>query len=189
MLTGGSTSEIWELPPCEGPKLNAFRHRESRIKWLGRHDNEEEGVTSSQGYVLRAIICGREYAVKVFKFFDPMSTEYLWGPELGEDTSLDTTAYYTDPFYAECRAYGRIREAIKRRVLKADVAIPCHGFLFLRPKDEEALKLVDLDLGLRHIDLDYQRSTVRGLRVRAIVKDIASSASSVSSRSVKKNPK
>jgi hypothetical protein len=115
-----------------------------------------------------------------------MSEEYFWGPALGKDTRLDTAAYYTDPFYAECRAYGRIREAIKQRVLKADVAIPCHGFLFLRPHDQDALTSLDIDLGLDDIDLDYQKSTIGGLRARAIVKDIASSDSGVSSKSIRK---
>ncbi|SCO92376.1 uncharacterized protein FRV6_16504 [Fusarium oxysporum] len=182
----GSQSAVSELPPCEGPKLNVFQHHESRIQWLERLDNEDEDVTSSQGYVFRALIRGHEYAVKVFKFFDPMSTEYFWGPSLGEDTPLDTAAYYTDPFYAECRAYGRIHEAIKQRVLKSDIAVPCHGFLFLRPNDQEALKNLDIDLGLEDIDLDYQKSTIGGLRARAIVKEIASSDSGVNSKSIRK---
>ncbi|EXK76883.1 hypothetical protein FOQG_18388 [Fusarium oxysporum f. sp. raphani 54005] len=197
----GSQSAVSELPPCEGPKLNVFQHHKSRIQWLERLDNEDEDVTSSQGYVFRALIRGHEYAVKVirrsfhhdlpavwyqFKFFDPMSTEYFWGPSLGEDTPLDTAAYYTDPFYAECRAYGRIHEAIKQRVLKSDIAVPCHGFLFLRPNDQEALKNLDIDLGLEEIDLDYQKSTIGGLRARAIVKEIASSDSGVNSKSIRK---
>lgn len=115
-----------------------------------------------------------------------MSTEYFWGPSLGEDTPLDTAAYYTDPFYAECRAYGRINEAMKKRVLKSDIAVPCHGFLFLRANDQEALKNLDIDLGLEDMDLDYQKSTIGGLRARAIVKDIASSDSGVNSKSIRK---
>ncbi|KAI6767669.1 hypothetical protein HG530_005678 [Fusarium avenaceum] len=168
-----SQSTVLELPPCEGPKLNIFEHHKSKIQWLERLDDKDENVSSSEGYVFRARIRGREYAVKVFKFFDPMSTEYFWGPMLGEDTPLDTAAYYTDPFYAECRAYGRIRHA-KKKGLKA-VAVPCHGFLFLRPQEQQALEKQDIDLGLDEIDSDYQRSTIGGLKARAIVKDIASS--------------
>ncbi|KAF4945631.1 hypothetical protein FSARC_14400 [Fusarium sarcochroum] len=180
-----SQSAVPELPPCEGPKLNVFEHHKSPIQWLERLD-EDEDVTSSQGYVFRALIRGREYAIKIFKFFDPMSTEHFWGPALGEDTSLDTAAYYTDPFYAECRAYGRIREAKKKKDPKADIAVPCHGFFFLRPKDQEALENLDIDLGLDDVDLDYQRSTIGGLRARAIVKDVASSDSGVSSKTIRK---
>jgi hypothetical protein len=61
----GFQSAFSELPPCEGPKLNVFQHHKSRIQWLERLDNEDEDVTSSQGYVFRALIRGHEYAVKV----------------------------------------------------------------------------------------------------------------------------
>jgi hypothetical protein len=121
-----------------------------------------------------------------FKFFDPMSTAYFWGPLLGEDTPLDTAAYYTDPFYAECRAYGRIREATDGKILKPDVAVPCHGFVFLESKDQEALANRNIDLGLGSVDMDYQRFTIGGLRARAIVKEIASSKSGITSASIRK---
>ncbi|KAF4957054.1 hypothetical protein FGADI_3469 [Fusarium gaditjirri] len=172
-----------KLPPCEGPKLNIFPYHKSRIQWLDRLDGDDD-VTSSQGYVFRALIRGREYAVKVF--FDPMSTEYFWGPLLGEDTSLDTAAYYTDPFFAECRAYGRIREATDGKILKSDVAVASHGFLFLEPKDQEALQKRNIDLGLDSVDIDYQKSTIGGLRARAIVKGVASSKSGITSTSMRK---
>ncbi|RBR22483.1 hypothetical protein FVER53590_28422 [Fusarium verticillioides] len=174
-----------KLPPCDGPKLNIFPYHKSRIQWLERLD-EDDDVTSSQGYVFRALIRGREYAVKVFKFFDPMSTEYFWGPLLGEDTSLDTAAYYTDPFYAECRAYGRIREGTDRRILKSDVAVASHGFFFLESKDQEALQNRNIDLGLDSVDINYQRSTIGGLRARAIVKDVASPESGITSTNMRR---
>ncbi|KAJ9413000.1 kinetochore Sim4 complex subunit FTA2-domain-containing protein [Fusarium oxysporum] len=123
------------------------RNRRFRIQWLERLDNKDADVTSSQGYVFRARIRSHEYAVKIFKFFDLMTEEY----PLGRDTPLDTAAYYTDPIYAQCRAYGCIREAIKQRVPKADVAIPCHGFLFLRPYDQDALKMGVSSEGIRKI--------------------------------------
>ncbi|KAJ4245792.1 hypothetical protein NW762_013916 [Fusarium torreyae] len=175
-----------KLPPCDGPKLDLFPYHKSRIQWLERLDNEDDEVTSNQGYVFRARIRGQEYAIKVFKFFDPLTSDHFWGPLLGEDTPLDTAAYYTDPFYAECRAYGRIRDAANTRALKPDVAIPCHGFLFLQPRDQEALSDRNIDLGQDDIDPDYQRSTIGGLRARAIVKDVASSDSGVHTRSLTK---
>ncbi|KAI3565733.1 kinetochore Sim4 complex subunit FTA2-domain-containing protein [Fusarium oxysporum f. sp. albedinis] len=177
-----------QLPPCEGPKLKKFPYHNSTIQWLERLDEnrEDDDVTSSQGYVFKARIGSREYAVKVFKFFDPMSTEYAWGPQLGEDTSLDTAAYYTDPFYAECRAYGQIREAIEKNILKKDVAVPCHGFFFLKNKDQETLQNRNIDLGLDLVDMDYQRSAIGGRRARAIVKDLASSNSGITSTTIRK---
>ncbi|KAJ0129827.1 hypothetical protein V3481_019045 [Fusarium oxysporum f. sp. vasinfectum] len=188
-MVGWKMSPIPEqLPPCEGPKLKKFPYHNSTIQWLERLDEnrEDDDVTSSQGYVFKARIGSREYAVKVFKFFDPMSTEYAWGPQLGEDTSLDTAAYYTDPFYAECRAYGQIREAIEKNILKKDVAVPCHGFFFLKNKDQETLQNRNIDLGLDLVDMDYQRSAIGGRRARAIVKDLASSNSGITSTTIRK---
>ncbi|KAH7321024.1 kinetochore Sim4 complex subunit FTA2-domain-containing protein [Stachybotrys elegans] len=164
-----------ELPPCNGPKLEQFKHHKSPIEWRERLDAHRDNDDATEGFVFRAIIKRREYAIKVFKFFNPRSTEPFWGPVVGRDTPLDTAAYYSDPFFAECRAYGRINKAVKQRKLRGDVAIPCHGFLFLQKRDEEALDRYDLDFNLDNVDLDYQNSTVAGCRLRAIVKDIASS--------------
>ncbi|KAF5724950.1 hypothetical protein FMUND_315 [Fusarium mundagurra] len=122
----------------------------------------------------------------IVQFSDLMSTEYFWGSLLGQDTSLDTVAYYTDPFYAECRAYGRIREAIDINLLQSDVAIASHGFFFLETKDQEALQSRNIDLGLNSITINYQRSTIGGLRTRAIVKDVVSSKSGNTSTNMSK---
>lgn len=105
---------------------------------------------------------------------------------MGEDTPLNSAAYYTDPFYAECRAYGRIHEAVKKRVLRADIAIPCHGFLFLQPKDQKILNDRDIDLELDTVDPVYQNATIGGRRARAIVKDVASPGSGVNRGSLQK---
>lgn len=51
-----------KLPPCAGPKLDMFLHDESRIQWMERIDKD---VTSSKGYVFKAHIGGRGYAIKV----------------------------------------------------------------------------------------------------------------------------
>ena len=102
---------------------------------------------------------------------------------------LNTAACYTDPFYAECRAYGRIHEALKKRELRAsvaDAAIPCHGYFFLQERDENILLGRDVDLALDSVDLHYQRTTVGGCRARAIVKDLASPDIGVNQKSLKK---
>ncbi|KAL2277550.1 hypothetical protein FJTKL_15308, partial [Diaporthe vaccinii] len=56
-----------ELPPCEGPKLQAFKYRSARIHWgdcIG-------GDIGSQAYVFKVKIKSKTYALKVFKFFNP----------------------------------------------------------------------------------------------------------------------
>lgn len=54
---------------------------------------------------------------------------------------------YTDPFYAECRAYGRIQEQADQGEVREKVATKCHGYMFL---DEEAQRWLEgegIDLG------------------------------------------
>lgn len=78
--------------------------------------------------------------------------------------------FHTDPFYAECRAYGRIREAQIKGTLKRQIAIPCHGFLILKDQDKQLLQERGIDLG---VDNDLPQKTGENGQVRAIVKDLA----------------
>ncbi|KAH7132855.1 kinetochore Sim4 complex subunit FTA2-domain-containing protein [Dactylonectria macrodidyma] len=151
-----------ELPLCDGPKLRIFAHHASRIQWRGRLGNDLDG-TPAEGYVFRAKIKNREYAIKVFKFHDPMSNDHFWKPLIGEDTPLETV-----------------------EGVLTDVAIPCHGFFFLSKQDEKTLKDRNIDLGLENVDLQYQRSTVGGCRARAIVKDLATADTGVDGKSLQR---
>lgn len=83
---------------------------------------------------------------------------------MGEDTPLNTAAYYTDPFYAECLTYGRIRDALKKGDLREDITTTCHGFLFLQSENQEALRALDIDLGINDVDPCYQESVIGGFR-------------------------
>lgn len=115
-----------------------------------------------------------------------MANEHFWGPLMGEDTPLDIAAYYTDPFYAECRAYGRIHESLAKRPPLDRAAVPCHGFFFLKQKDYQALvdQNIDMDLGENQANSLYQLKAIGGFRPRAIVKDLASSESGVSEKTL-----
>ncbi|CAH0020135.1 unnamed protein product [Clonostachys rhizophaga] len=171
-----------ELPPCDGPKLPLFEHHDSKIEWLERLG---DGDTAHEGYVFRVKIERAEYAIKVFKFYDPMKSEYFWEPLIGNG-SLHTAAYYTDPFYNECRAYGRIREATKERPKISDAVTRCYGFLFLNDRDQRYLEQKECDLGLKKVDLAYQRQTAGGDRPRAIVKSLASSDHGITELNLRK---
>ncbi|KAK7209237.1 hypothetical protein V2G26_016415 [Clonostachys chloroleuca] len=172
-----------ELPSCDGPKLPLFEHHNSKIEWFEQLG--DGGEATRDGYVFRVKIKRAEYALKVFKFYDPMESEYFWEPLVG-DVSLNTAAYYTDPFYAECRAYGRIREATKKRPKISDAAIRCYGFLFLGDTDQRYLEEKNCDLGLEKVNPAYQRQTAGGIRPRAIVKSLASSDHGVTELNLRK---
>lgn len=55
---------VEEIPRCEGPKLHRFKHYNARIEWLEKLGQDE----SAHGFVFRAKIKGRDYAVKVVSF-------------------------------------------------------------------------------------------------------------------------
>lgn len=60
--------------------------------------------------------------------------------------------------------------------------MPCHGFLFLDEGDAQLLQgRRGVDFALDKVDLGFQRGAVGGTRVRAIVKELASSDHGVGS--------
>lgn len=101
-----------------------------------------------------------------------------------EETTLNEAAYCMDPFYAECRAYGRLQQPIVKKT-PSNIAIPCHGFLFLQEKDKQhLLSEYDIDLEEDMVDEEYQKNTPGKYRARAIVKDLASDDHGVHQRSL-----
>ena len=59
-----------ELPPCGGPRHGLFQHDGSRIQWLeslDEDDEDEDKDPPTEGYVFRAKIRNREYAIKVVR--------------------------------------------------------------------------------------------------------------------------
>lgn len=180
--------------------MRRFEHHNEEIQWLERLDGDEDGSLPAQGFVFRAKIIGRDYAIKIvrecqwenlspiyhlticvfkFKFYDPRRVQRSWGPLIGNEIPLETIAYYCDPFYNECRAYGRIYDAVKRKKLESHVIIPCHGFMFLSERDKQILEGRGMDLQMDQVPRGYQQSTVGGCSARAVVKDLASEKSGV----------
>ncbi|KAH8749534.1 kinetochore Sim4 complex subunit FTA2-domain-containing protein [Diaporthe sp. PMI_573] len=100
---------------------------------------------------------------------------------------LKRVIYYTDPFFAECRAYGRIEEAVanKRLGIKDQSAVKCHGYIYLGDKDMRMLERMGLDLRTEVLDVKLRRALDGGGRVRAIVKDLAPSHTTVNSRNIR----
>ena len=73
-----------------------------------------------------------------------------------------------DPFYAECRAYGRIQEVN----CNGEVAVRCHGYTSVSADREgeisESFGIVDW----HRPDEEYQRRVTQRQPLRAIVKDL-----------------
>ncbi|KAI0809970.1 kinetochore Sim4 complex subunit FTA2-domain-containing protein [Xylaria sp. FL0064] len=173
------------LPPCPGPKLAAFRHQNAQIKWLERLDTDGEGESTTQACVYKVEIESKVYALKIFKFFDPETIRYYWELQLRGSVPLNEIIYYTDPFFAECRAYGRIKEARVTRGIREKLAVPCHGYLFLTKDDERRLKRDGVSLGSRSLSNELRPPHLDTNLVRAIVKDFEPRPSGLNSKNVR----
>jgi hypothetical protein len=92
---------------------------------------------------------------------------------------LSDVIFHTDPFYAECRAYGRIKEAQGKRRRKRELAVPCHGYLFLQKRDMQFLRKQGVNLDQDDVDAELLQVNREDGRVRAIVKDFVPGDSGV----------
>ncbi|KAI1874930.1 uncharacterized protein JN550_002359 [Neoarthrinium moseri] len=164
---------------CPGPKIHAFKHQSSPIEWLERIDTGREDHSGAEGVVFKVKIKSQLYALKVFDFFDPSKDRYFWGPLLSESFPLEKIVYYTDPFYAECRAYGRIHEAQRKRKIGSTIVVPCHGYLFLGDRDRRQLKKKGIIFNSKIIDKDLRKAIGQDTPLRAIVKELAPEESGI----------
>lgn len=85
-----------------------------------------------------------------------------------DEAPLDHLDYYCDPFYNECRAYGKLIE----KDLNGQVAVRCHGYLMLSAEYEN-----ELDDRFDYLDWDrpseeYEKPVSSRSPRRAIVKDL-----------------
>jgi hypothetical protein len=92
---------------------------------------------------------------------------------------------HTDPFYAECRAYGKIKKAQGSRRGKRELAVPCHGYLFLQERDTQILQEKSIDLNEGAVDDKLLQVNGEEGRVRAIVKDFVPGDAGVNAGSLR----
>ncbi|KAI9695495.1 MAG: hypothetical protein M1820_008597 [Bogoriella megaspora] len=113
-----------ELPPGNDndPKLGRFRSFAGEIQFKSllssppsssvssASSNSYEEDSGGHGHVFEVDIDGDSFALKIFKFFQiPVARQKL-GPIWSERVDDKTLTFQYDPFFAECRAYGRINE-------------------------------------------------------------------------------
>ncbi|RYP58377.1 hypothetical protein DL770_010443 [Monosporascus sp. CRB-9-2] len=156
------------LPPCDGPKLHAFKHRNASIKWLELLSTPPDARSECQGFIFKVEIKSKTYALKVF--FPPSTDRPILGPIRGRLVTDEDLAFHTDPFYAECRAYGQIRRAYGGRLPKKPYVADCYGFLALNDKDEKHLSDQGIDLWDGISSNDEYRAMAEGSPARALVK-------------------
>ncbi|KAL8785398.1 MAG: hypothetical protein Q9195_008658 [Heterodermia aff. obscurata] len=139
------------IPRVEGPKLSEFPYRGATINFRALlSDPDAEG----QAHVFE------------FKFYDDAEDDFGLWPEEQEIVSLDLLHAHSDPFYNECRAYGKLIETN----LNGKVAVRCHGYTTLPAAIEEELEeRFDVSDWDRE---DYDRPMRSRAVFRAIVKDL-----------------
>ncbi|KAJ8128104.1 hypothetical protein O1611_g5536 [Lasiodiplodia mahajangana] len=173
------------LPPGGGPRLGQFPDAEATIKWLKRLNTDRE---SNEGVVYHVSIASREYALKVFKFSHPRLHRYYRDMSLKHDTlPLKEAIWYTDPFYAECRAYGRIQEAFKSGLVKEQMAVKCYGYLHLNKKNTNWLREGEgIDLDHQLLDPELCEALDGDTRVRAIVKQFENGPTNIHAGNIRR---
>ncbi|KAH0555809.1 hypothetical protein GP486_006245 [Trichoglossum hirsutum] len=125
-----STADLVPLPNCDGPKLEAFDFQgPQKIKFL---DHIGDGAHSR---VFKVEILERVYALKIFRFvydYDWLGPYNYTHPDNLE--AMSAFYNYSEPFSAECRAFGRLKEAGYEKL-----AVPCFGYLLLNEDHERVL--------------------------------------------------
>ncbi|KAI5920152.1 kinetochore Sim4 complex subunit FTA2-domain-containing protein [Camillea tinctor] len=152
-----SLADLRPLPHCDGPKMEPFDFRGPQkiefLEYLG------EGLHS---HVVKVRILGQVYALKLFRFC--YDGDWL-GPALhymddDHDLNLEEmTAFgnYSEPFSAECRAFGRLKEAGHE-----ELAVQCFGYVLLDDEHERALQAQFSDLKLEFTgDMDSSDAELR----------------------------
>ena len=115
-----------------------------------------------------------------FKFYDDGEDVAALLNYQKEYLSLDTLHAHSDPFYNECRAYGRLKE----KGLDGEVSIRCHGYTTvpatMEPILEDRFNVSDWDRD------DYDKPIKERAAFRAIVKDLVREDPPLNHRLLKK---
>ncbi|KAJ8127323.1 hypothetical protein O1611_g6314 [Lasiodiplodia mahajangana] len=177
------------LPPDGGPSIREFKYPNAPIKWIKRLD--DDGREGNEAFVYHVRIESQDYALKIFKFSNPKFNPFYWGTRLQDELPMKKAIFYTDPFYAECRAYGRIedgrvdRDAKSPRV-RQQIAVRCYGYLLLSSIDKYWLMGQGHDLEAGIMDSDVHDALDGDLRVRAIVKHLEKGPKTLDERNIRR---
>ncbi|KAI1074296.1 kinetochore Sim4 complex subunit FTA2-domain-containing protein [Whalleya microplaca] len=128
-------ADLGPLPQCPGPKLGPFDFQgPQKIEFL---EILGEGL---HAIVFKVRILGQVYALKVFRWI----YDYNWrgfGNFINHENpeGLSALYNYTEPFNAECRAFGRLQEAGCE-----ELAVRCYGYVLL-DEDHERTMMTQFD--------------------------------------------
>ncbi|KAL9106676.1 MAG: hypothetical protein Q9227_008328 [Pyrenula ochraceoflavens] len=187
-MSTAAIDQFDELPRIKGPKLGRFKNGQyKRIEYLellGRSDKEERLQDGDHSYVFKVRIDGELWALKIvrlgdfdacwetysgqFRFFDVGETLVMLDPAGRSRVSREEIEGQNDPFYAECRAYGRIASKPRKR----PIAVACHGFVSI-PAKQESFFARKFDISdWRRPEEELSLPPAKQQPLRALVKDL-----------------
>ena len=158
------------LPQCQGPKLRPFPHSSAPIEFLRliSANNTETTPSGGHSHVFEVSIHSQLYALKIFKFFDDTSAYSALHLDERDLIPRSIVNDHMDPFYNECRAYGRL---IQKKV-NGKVAARCYGYLTLSAVIEAKLKKKFGVVVWDRPRKDYTKPVSKRQPFRAIVKEL-----------------
>ena len=169
------------LPTCEGPKLKPF-HIKAIVKFKRLlSDKDSDG----HAHVFEASIGTSSFAIKIVRAYPPCNyAEVLLLPQFkfydieeDRDCLLDRENAqisdnllhaHSDPFYNECRAYGRLEE----KKLNGKVAVRCYGYIPISADKEEQWEREFGIVGWDRPGDEYDKPVSQRQPFRAVVKDL-----------------
>ncbi|KAF2760426.1 hypothetical protein EJ05DRAFT_474301 [Pseudovirgaria hyperparasitica] len=112
------------LPPCDGPRLKPFKYRKESIEFVSLlSEPPSSSPTGACAHVFKVKFGKRGYyALKIFKFKKIQDLRGEQWALSNENVSDDDLVFHSDPFYAECRAYGKIEEIEESMARKSSKA-------------------------------------------------------------------
>ncbi|CAF9911164.1 hypothetical protein IMSHALPRED_009952 [Imshaugia aleurites] len=153
------------LPRCEGPKLDPFPDPKAAIIFRRLlSDKDSEG----DAHVVEATIGSTSYAIKLFKFYDFTTQRASLARHENDLVPDDLLQAHSDPFYNECRAYGRLKE----HNLDGKVAVRCYGYLTFPAEIEAHLKRDFQVQDWNRTGKEYKKPVSERRPIQAIVKDL-----------------
>lgn len=130
-----------------------------------------------------------------FKFFDAEGFRWEIPSVYGEEVSDETLTFHSDPFFAECRAYGKINkyyedmdDKARRRhqrirpepgsAKKKQLAVPCYGYITVAAEYEKMLQK-KFDVWEWDRSEEEELGEIAKRPFRALVKELVTSPVSV----------
>ena len=173
------------LPDCEGPKLHPFKDCNAAIEFRRLLSDDDSGI-DGHAHVFEVSIRSNVYALKVvraptqglssvdahallqFKFYDDSEDKEDLLDEERETISISHFRAHMDPFYNECRAYGRLAEM----GLNGKIAVHSYGHITLPAAMEDELDRKFNIATWDRPDKDFDKSVSERQPLRAIVKEL-----------------